>query len=77
MAHPRRVLYRVAQNSRIPNPEVGKDPVELEKKSPFLKKIQGDIESCTDILTTSYWLHVELRKNIKKILSKNKMTFIF
>jgi hypothetical protein len=47
---------------------VGKDPVGLEiyleKKLPFLKKIQGDIESCTDILTTSYWLHVELRKNI-------------
>jgi hypothetical protein len=29
---------------------------------------QGVIESCTDILTTSYWLHVELGKNIKKIL---------
>jgi hypothetical protein len=28
------------------------------------KKIQGVIESYTDILTTSYWLHVELRKNI-------------
>jgi hypothetical protein len=26
--------------------------------------IQGVIESCTDILTTSYWLHVELGKNI-------------
>jgi hypothetical protein len=32
------------------------------------KKIQGVIESCTDILTTSYWLHVELGKNISKIL---------
>jgi hypothetical protein len=30
---------------------------------PFTK-IQGVIESCTDILTTSYWLHVELGKNI-------------
>jgi hypothetical protein len=30
--------------------------------------IQGVIESCTNILTTSYWLHVELGKNIKKIL---------
>jgi hypothetical protein len=30
--------------------------------------VQGVIESCTDILTTSYWLHVELGKNIKKIL---------
>jgi hypothetical protein len=28
------------------------------------KNIQGVIESCTDILTTSYWLHVELGKNI-------------
>jgi hypothetical protein len=26
--------------------------------------IQGVIESCTDILTTSYWVHVELGKNI-------------
>jgi hypothetical protein len=26
--------------------------------------IQDVIESCTDILTTSYWLHVELGKNI-------------
>jgi predicted phosphoadenosine phosphosulfate sulfurtransferase len=26
--------------------------------------IQGVIESCTDMLTTSYWLHVELEKNI-------------
>jgi hypothetical protein len=26
--------------------------------------LQGVIESCTDILTTSYWLHVELGKNI-------------
>jgi hypothetical protein len=31
----------------------------------FVKKnIQGVIESCTDILTTSYWLHVELGKNM-------------
>jgi hypothetical protein len=29
--------------------------------------IQGVIESCTDILTTRYWLHVELGKNIQKI----------
>jgi hypothetical protein len=27
-------------------------------------QIQGVIESCTDILPTSYWLHVELGKNI-------------
>jgi hypothetical protein len=32
----------------------------VSKKS----QIQGVIESCTDILTTSYWLHVELGKNI-------------
>jgi hypothetical protein len=51
---------------------VGKDPVELEKylekKSPYLKKIQGDIESCTDMLTTSYWIHVE--KIFKKFYVK-------
>jgi hypothetical protein len=32
--------------------------------SSHFKDIQGVIESCTDILTTSYWLHVELGKNI-------------
>jgi hypothetical protein len=26
--------------------------------------IQGDFESCADILVTSYWLHVKLGKNI-------------
>jgi hypothetical protein len=31
---------------------------------PLISSIQGVIESCTDILTTSYWLHVELGKNI-------------
>jgi hypothetical protein len=34
----------------------------------YIVFIQGVIESCIDILTTSYWLHVELGKNIKKIL---------
>jgi hypothetical protein len=29
------------------------------------------------ILTMSYWIHVELGKNIYKILSKNKLTFNF
>jgi hypothetical protein len=29
-----------------------------------LNEIQGDFESCADILITSYWLHVELGKNI-------------
>jgi hypothetical protein len=34
--------------------------------------IQGVIASCTNILTTSYWLHVELGKNIYvKILCQN------
>jgi hypothetical protein len=43
----------------------------------LLPKIQGVFEMGTEILITSYWLHVELGKNILKILSKNKMTFIF
>jgi hypothetical protein len=30
--------------------------------------MQGDFENCADILITSHWLHVELGKNIKKIL---------
>jgi hypothetical protein len=34
------------------------------RKKYTIKYIQGVIESCTDILTTSYWLHVELGKNI-------------
>jgi hypothetical protein len=29
-----------------------------------LRQIQGGFESCADILITSYWLHVELGKNI-------------
>jgi hypothetical protein len=29
-----------------------------------VESIQCVIQSCTDILTTSYWLHVELEKNI-------------
>jgi hypothetical protein len=32
--------------------------------------IQGVIESCTDILSTSYWLHVELGKIFKKFYVK-------
>jgi hypothetical protein len=39
-----------------------------QKASLLLSFIQGVIESCTDILTTSYSIHVELGKNIKKIL---------
>jgi hypothetical protein len=40
--------------------------------------MQGDFESCADILITSYWLRVELGKNILKIsVPQNKMTFIF
>jgi hypothetical protein len=38
--------------------------IAFEKHQFFSKDIQGVIESCTDILTTSYWLHVELGKNI-------------
>jgi hypothetical protein len=30
-----------------------------------------------DILTTSYWPHVELGKNVNCQLSKNKMTIFF
>jgi hypothetical protein len=40
-------------------------PIKLVKDIMYL---QGIIESCADILTTSYWLHVELGKNILKIL---------
>jgi hypothetical protein len=34
------------------------------KSIDILECIQGDFESCADILITSYWLHVELGKNI-------------
>jgi hypothetical protein len=34
-------------------------------------------EMRVQILTTSYWLHVELGKIFKNSMSKNKMTFIF
>jgi hypothetical protein len=34
------------------------------KRASTLNDVQDVIESCTDILTTSYWLHVELGKNI-------------
>jgi hypothetical protein len=36
--------------------------------------IQGDFESCAEILTTSYWLHAELGKNtyLKKFCQKIK-----
>jgi hypothetical protein len=39
-------------------------------------KIQGVIEMRDQIPTTSYWPHAELGKNIQKIPSKNKMTFV-
>jgi hypothetical protein len=41
--------------------------------------IQGVIETCTDILTTSYWFHIELtrKKYLKNSMAKDKMTFIF
>jgi hypothetical protein len=51
---------------------------ELSLVEIFSAIIQGVIESCTDILTTSYWHHVELgKKYLKNSMSKNKMTFIF
>jgi hypothetical protein len=40
--------------------------------------IQGDFESCADILFTSYWLHVELGKNFEKIqyfIKRTRMRF--
>jgi hypothetical protein len=38
---------------------------DIKKYTRILQQyIQGVIESCTDILSTSYWLHVELGKNI-------------
>jgi hypothetical protein len=39
------------------------DGTDKKTKKKEETKIQGVIESCTDILTTSYWLHVQLRKN--------------
>jgi hypothetical protein len=36
----------------------------FSQKSKFDTYIQGDFESCADILITSYWLHVELGKNV-------------
>jgi hypothetical protein len=39
--------------------------------------IQGVIKSCTDILTTSYWLHVELAKSLKKILCQKIKWHLF
>jgi hypothetical protein len=32
--------------------------------------VQGDFENWTDILITSYWLHVELEKIFKKFYDK-------
>jgi hypothetical protein len=36
----------------------------------FLRSIQGVIEMCDQILTTIYWLHVKLGKNIEKFYVK-------
>jgi hypothetical protein len=43
------------------------------------RNIQGDFESCADILITSYWLHVELGKNDINFLSYNffKLFLVF
>jgi hypothetical protein len=38
--------------------------------------IQGVFEMRAQTPITSHWPHVELGKNILKILSKNKMTFL-
>jgi hypothetical protein len=57
------------------------NPQNLIKTVKFLVStlFEGVIESCADILTTSYWLHVELGQNtyLKNSMSKYKMTFIF
>jgi hypothetical protein len=49
------------------------------KRPSTLNDIQGVIESCTDILPTSYWLHVELGKISKKLYVKklNDMLLVF
>jgi hypothetical protein len=39
--------------------------------------IQGVIEMRDQILTTSYWLHVELGKNILKILCQKIKSHLF
>jgi hypothetical protein len=44
--------------------EAGSVPILICMNATNEDQIQGVIESCTDILTTSYWLHVELGKNI-------------
>jgi hypothetical protein len=55
----------------LPYPRDGRN-WDLEKKQSKQKSIQGVFESCADILTTSYWLHVELVKNILKILCQKR-----
>jgi hypothetical protein len=52
-------LMNRAKTSRFAHPVCT-----LWKKKQMCYILQGVIESCTDILTTSYWLHVELAKNI-------------
>jgi hypothetical protein len=56
----RRVVHSQSSESSTPT------------STPNLKKhyIQGVIEMCDQILTTTYWLHVELGKNILKILGQ-------
>jgi hypothetical protein len=38
--------------------------IKVKTKNVPLTILQGDFESCADILITSYWLHVELEKNV-------------
>jgi CMP-2-keto-3-deoxyoctulosonic acid synthetase len=40
--------------------------VQVNLTNTLVINIQGVFESCAEILTTSYWLHVELGKNIFK-----------
>jgi hypothetical protein len=47
----------------------GKAPGPDNFQTEFLKLMDyGWNQSCAEILTTSYWLYVELGKNIEKIL---------
>jgi hypothetical protein len=44
--------------------EENEEKIKEKMRLVIIVDIQDVIESCTDILTTSYWLHVELGKNI-------------
>jgi hypothetical protein len=66
----------------IPRPKCQIQGLKNVKKNIRLKKdqinIQGVVEMRVQILTTSYWLHVELgKKYFKNAMLKNKITLIF